>query len=85
MEGSMKKIKSFCSIILAIIVLIPFLYICQSQEKPREIEAAEPLQYMKIYTDSDGQSHFAEAEVSFQLVDYAPPSTTDIYIRSFQC
>ncbi|MCK4931399.1 MAG: cupin domain-containing protein [Candidatus Aminicenantes bacterium] len=38
------------------------------------IKVAEPLRYVRIYSDSNGQSHFAEEEAAFQLVDYAPPA-----------
>jgi len=70
----MKQIKRLSRGLLGIIILLASLCLCQSQEKPGEIKVAEPLPYVRIYTDVDGQSHFGEAEISFRLVDYAPPA-----------
>jgi quercetin dioxygenase-like cupin family protein len=35
---------------------------------------AEPLQYLRIYSDADGESHFSDEEMPFSLVDFAPPA-----------
>jgi hypothetical protein len=39
-----------------------------------QIAVSQPVSYAKVYTDAEGESHFAEDSVSFQLVDYAPPA-----------
>jgi len=39
-----------------------------------EIEKAEPFGVVRIYADDAGESHFGVTEVSFNLVDYAPPA-----------
>jgi quercetin dioxygenase-like cupin family protein len=39
-----------------------------------EIKAARPLDYTRIYADSEGESHFSDEEMSFTLVDFAPPA-----------
>ena len=38
------------------------------------IEAAEPLSYVRIHCDPDGESHFEDAQLAFKLVDFAPPA-----------
>jgi hypothetical protein len=35
---------------------------------------ANPLRYMRVYSDPSGESHFGDEEMSFQLVDFAPPA-----------
>ena len=32
------------------------------------------MKYVTIYTDDDGDSHFKDVEVGFELVDFAPPA-----------
>jgi hypothetical protein len=69
-----KHSTSFNVGLLLTLVLVAALFAFQSQEKPVSIKVAEPLRYVRIYSDSNGQSHFAEEEAIFQLVDYAPPA-----------
>jgi hypothetical protein len=38
------------------------------------IEAAKPLSYVRIYSDTEGESHFEDSEFPFKLVDFAPPA-----------
>jgi len=38
------------------------------------ITVAEPLTYAVVYSDSAGLSHFADREIDFELIDYAPPA-----------
>ena len=45
-----------------------------TQEQPASIEVAGPLAYVRILTDSGGESHFEDGEFSFRLVDFAPPA-----------
>jgi mannose-6-phosphate isomerase-like protein (cupin superfamily) len=70
----MKQIKSFSLGLFGIVILVSSLYTIQLKEKSRDIEVAEPLKYVSIYTDADSQSHFGEAELTFQLMAYAPPA-----------
>ncbi len=35
---------------------------------------AAPLGYTRVYSDSEGGSHFAEERVSLELADFAPPA-----------
>jgi len=46
----------------------------QAQEPAEPIAVAEPLTYTVVYSDSLGLSHFADHQVDFELVDYAPPA-----------
>lgn len=38
------------------------------------VTVADPLNYVKIYSDADGESHFAVEEISFTLRDFSPPA-----------
>jgi len=40
----------------------------------QEIKVAEPRTFPRIYEDAEGNSHFGEAEITFALLDYAPPA-----------
>jgi hypothetical protein len=45
-----------------------------AQEGHGDMKVPEPLKYVRIYSDEDGESHFADEELSFELVDFAPPA-----------
>ena len=45
-----------------------------AQEEPGVIEVAEPLSYVRIYSDEMGESHFQDGEFEFRLIDFAPPA-----------
>lgn len=38
------------------------------------IKVSEPLTYARVSTDADGESHYSDEQLTFQLVDYAPPA-----------
>jgi hypothetical protein len=38
----------------------------------QDISVSEPYQYARAYSDSMGESHFADDEMTFELMDYAP-------------
>ena len=40
----------------------------------KPIEVAPPLSYVRIYSDPDGETHFSDEQLTFTLVDYAPPA-----------
>lgn len=46
----------------------------QSADEQQDIEVSGPVQYARVYADSDGETHFSDETLSFQLVDYAPPA-----------
>lgn len=74
MEGTMNLIRIISSVLFVSFILVTALITGQQQEKTMTIKVAEPYHYVRIYSDSNGQSHFGEEEVAFQLVDYAPPA-----------
>lgn len=46
----------------------------QSENAPNGTEVAGPFAYARIYTGPDGETHFDDREVPFELVDFAPPA-----------
>ena len=46
----------------------------KAQEPAEPMAVAEPLSYSVVYSDSLGLSHFADRQVDFELVEYAPPA-----------
>lgn len=46
------------------------------QDTPQEqpILRSEPLRYTLIQTDAEGETHFSDQEMSYRLIDYAPPA-----------
>jgi hypothetical protein len=73
-EGKMNLIRIISSVLIIISIPLAVILTGQYQEKTLTIEVAEPLSYVRIYSDSSGQSHFGQAQAKFQLVDYAPPA-----------
>jgi quercetin dioxygenase-like cupin family protein len=49
----------------------------------QDIKVSEPYQYARVYSDSMGESHFADDEVTFELMDYAPPAPPISVSRGF--
>lgn len=66
--------KSYCLGIITALVLASLVSFTRLQEQPESIKVAEPFQYARVYSDSKGESHFADEEISFKLIDYAPPA-----------
>jgi quercetin dioxygenase-like cupin family protein len=59
--------------------MLPFALFCtafdvQAEEVSMDIKVAQPLSYTRIYSDSAGESHFADEALSFNLIDFAPPA-----------
>ncbi len=42
--------------------------------RSQEIKVAEPLELVRVYADSEGESHFGLKQVPFELADFAPPA-----------
>jgi len=57
-----------------VLVLASALSFARVQEPPESIKVSEPLHYARVYSDSKGESHFADEEISFKLIDYSPPA-----------
>ena len=64
--------------LVAVLVLAPLLAggggHALSEKEAESIEAADPLPYVRVYTDAEGESHFENSELPFTLVDFAPPA-----------
>ena len=43
-------------------------------DDPGQIAVSEPLPYIRLYCDPDGDSHFVDEVMPFTLVDFAPPA-----------
>jgi hypothetical protein len=72
--------------ILAVMIVATLgcgLSIAQTASEHQGIAVSEPIHYARVYTDSQGETHFCDETISFQLVDYAPPappiSVTEIF------
>lgn len=60
--------------IIVVLVLVSAFSVAGRQNMYESIKVAEPLRYARIYSDSNGESHFADEEILFKLIDYAPPA-----------
>jgi hypothetical protein len=81
--------RTTCKYFVILMIALPLLC-CNNDSKQskitRDIKVSEPFQYVRIYSDSTGESHFKEEEITFQLIDFAPPappiSVSDIFNTS---
>ena len=46
----------------------------QASKEDQGIGVSNLLPYTRVYSDSSGETHFADEEMAFDLVDYAPPA-----------
>lgn len=46
----------------------------QTAIEHQDIEVSDPVHYVRVSTGTDGETHFSDETLSFQLVDYAPPA-----------
>jgi hypothetical protein len=42
--------------------------------EPEAVDVAKPMEYVRLYSDSTGASHFRDEELTFTLADFAPPA-----------
>jgi hypothetical protein len=68
------KIKNYYFIIALTLGFISGLSITQAQEQNDSIKTADPFQYVRLFSDSNGVSHFSDEQISFKLVNFAPPA-----------
>jgi hypothetical protein len=67
--------KAICGILCPFILLLLSFSLHHPQaQTQQEIKVSEPLTYARIYTDAEGESHFSDEKLMFQLIDYAPPA-----------
>lgn len=48
--------------------------VAQSAEETLDIVVADPVRYARVFTDPQGETHFADEVLTFELVDFAPPA-----------
>jgi hypothetical protein len=70
----MKQRRSNYLGIAVVLVLASALSTARVQEQAESIKVAEPLRYARVYSDSAGESHFADEQILFRLTDYSPPA-----------
>lgn len=46
----------------------------QSESAPGEIRVSEPYPYVRIYAGPDGETHFEDLQMTFELKHFAPPA-----------
>jgi hypothetical protein len=59
---------------LASIFILANPCLAQHQESKPEVVVSVPLSVTRLYSDSDGESHFEDIEIPFELKNYAPPA-----------
>ena len=64
-----------CTMIAALVWLLTYgIHITLAADDAIEIKVSDPVSYARVYSDSEGNSHYADEEVTFELLDYAPPA-----------
>jgi hypothetical protein len=74
------------SVSLAIVFILVAANHANGTEKshPDSIEVAQPMKYVRLYSDSTGASHFGDEELTFTLADFAPPAPPISMSQLFQ-
>jgi len=70
----MAKLAGWWSFVMVVTMLGGDGAVIRLQVESQAIEVAEPLRYARLYSDSSGASHFGDEELTFELVDFAPPA-----------
>jgi hypothetical protein len=70
----MKTFIAFSCVFVVILGSTVPASVMEAQEMTDTIPVAEPLTYVRIFSDSSGESHFADDQIDFKLADYAPPA-----------
>lgn len=66
---------NYLRLLLVTIALTSGFYVDSlAQNDSPKIKVAQPIEYVRLYSDSLGESHFEDLEFSFDLVDFAPPA-----------
>jgi hypothetical protein len=66
-----KKLKTHRILLFVLIVSLFSLESLQAQKKSDEINY---LEYVRVYTDSLGESHFEDLKIDLNEIDFAPPA-----------
>ena len=70
----MQHLSAFFLVVVLIVSNAIFPSAMEAQPPPRGIPVAEPLEYVRVYADPSGASHFGDGQVDFNLADYSPPA-----------
>jgi quercetin dioxygenase-like cupin family protein len=70
----MKTVIAFSSVFVVILSSPVPASILEAQEMTDTIPVAEPLIYVRVFSDSSGESHLADGQIDFKIADYAPPA-----------
>jgi len=69
----MRRVAVLLVLLLACLLSAPFS-IQAEQAESNTVPLAEPFQYTRLFADDAGASRFADEEMEFALVDFAPPA-----------
>jgi hypothetical protein len=61
-------------ITLSIAVILAGTATTRAEDSAQKITVSEPLKFTRLYADADGESHFSDEELPFELKDFAPPA-----------
>ena len=70
----MLRLRSWPVVVPVLVAILVSTGPVQSAEAPVSVTVSDPLSFTRLYSDSDGGSHFADMEMPFELKDYAPPA-----------
>ncbi len=63
-----------CSLWSVSILILAHPCLSQDHESKQKIAVSAPLSVIRLYSDSNGESHFEDTGLPFDLKDYAPPA-----------
>ena len=70
----MQNLKIMRNLFVMFTVIFAFALGCDAFSQENGIQKAEAFEIIRIYSDDDGESHFGQTKVTFNLVEYAPPA-----------
>jgi hypothetical protein len=74
MVDMMKILKLYISFIIIPSTVLISAFFCNAFGQETEISKTEPFEIIRIYADRNGESHFGKTNVTFKLINYAPPA-----------
>lgn len=69
-----KRLLQFAGHVISLMVLGAGLPLGAADPETDGVVVSEPLPFVRILCDADGVSHFADGQMPFELVDFAPPA-----------
>ena len=70
----MKAFIAFSSVLVVSLGSLIPATVLEAQDVTDTIPVAKPMTYGRVYSDSSGESHFADGQIDFHIADYAPPA-----------